>query len=153
MNQMTPALFPPTTSPKGLLSRRPLLAIALAIGAFLALSAALIVPFAALLMKAMRSSDAYQVAVSTAAHDSGVVAELGAPVEPGWYMTGQIKVSAAEGHANLAIPITGSAKSGTLRVVADKSAGKWTFQTLSVQVHGRPTPIDLLSVPAPATPL
>jgi hypothetical protein len=119
--------------------------------AFFALIVAFVAFFAALLLKTMRSSDAYQVAVSTAVHDSAVLAELGAPVEPGWYMTGQIKVSEAEGHANLAIPVSGSRSSGTLQVVADKVAGKWTFQALSLRVKGRATSIDLLPALASAT--
>lgn len=152
MNQIAPTLFPPSSmQPKGFLSRRPRLAVTVAIAAFLTLIFAFMALFAALLLKTMRSSDAYQVAVSTAVHDSAVVAALGAPVEPGWYMTGQIQVSEAEGHANLTIPISGSRSSGALQVVADKAAGKWTFQTLTVRVEGRTPSIDLLPVLASAT--
>jgi hypothetical protein len=99
---------------------------------------------------AMRSSDAYQIAFSTASRDAAVLHELGAPIEAGWFTSGQINVSGSTGHANLAIPISGPRGSGSIGVVADKVGSKWQFSTLSVTVDGRPTPIDLLpALPAP----
>ncbi len=97
---------------------------------------------------AIRSTDAYQLAVSTAQHDPSVLAALGAPVEPGWTTTGQVDVTGAGGRANLTIPISGPRGAGTINVRADKTGGKWIFSTLAVQVEGRPTPLDLLP-PAP----
>jgi hypothetical protein len=92
---------------------------------------------------AMRSSEPYQVALSAASHDPTVLAELGAPVEAGWITSGQIKVAGSTGHADLSIPISGPRGSGTISVLADKAAGKWTFSTVSVTVEGRAAAIDL----------
>jgi hypothetical protein len=100
---------------------------------------------------AMRTSDAYRVALSTASANPAVVAELGAPVEAGWLTSGGINVSGSTGHANLSIPISGPLRAGRIHVVADKAAGKWLFSTLSVAVDGRPAPIDLLPA-LPAAP-
>jgi Cytochrome oxidase complex assembly protein 1 len=103
----------------------------------------------AFVMATVRSSDAYQQALAAAQRDPKVVAALGAPVEPGWFTTGRIEVNGPTGHAALAIPVSGPRGAGRIDVVADKVAGKWAFRALTVQVSGRPTPLDLLP-PAPA---
>ena len=48
------------------------------------------------------------------------------------------------GEAELAIPIKGPDNSGTIYVVATKHAGKWTFESVEVQIRGRLERIDLL---------
>ncbi len=96
---------------------------------------------------ALRSSDAYQLALSTATHHPQVVAELGAPVQAGWVTTGSVSVSGATGEASLAIPISGLRSSGTIKASAHKSAGTWAFSVLTVDIASRATPIDLLATP------
>jgi hypothetical protein len=93
---------------------------------------------------ALRSSDAYRLALTAATHDPAVAAALGPPVRAGWLTTGRVTVSGPSGDASLAIPVSGSRGSGTLHVSAQKSGGRWTFSVLDVSVSGRPTPIDLL---------
>jgi hypothetical protein len=101
---------------------------------------------------ALRSSDAYQGALGLAKHDSRVVAAIGAPIEPGWFTSGNIHVGLGSGHASLAIPISGPRASGTIRVEADKGGGKWSYRALNVLVAGASAPIDLLPTPAAAAP-
>jgi len=98
----------------------------------------------------IRASDPYSVAISTATHDPLLLAELGAPVEAGWFVTGSINVSGGSGHADIEIPVHGTARTGKIHAVASKSLGKWVFSTLSAEVDGRPAPMDLLhALPAP----
>jgi hypothetical protein len=94
---------------------------------------------------AMRSSDAYELALAAAQRDPSVTAALGTPVRAGWLTTGQVNVTGSRGEANLEIPISGPRGSGTLAVRATKSAGKWTIGSLNLRISGRPTPLDLLS--------
>lgn len=96
---------------------------------------------------ALRSSDAYQMALSAAARDPSVVAQLGLPVQAGWLTTGHVTVAGPSGDASLAIPISGSRGSGTINVSAQRSGSRWTFSVLNVDIVGRPTPIDLLKQP------
>lgn len=98
---------------------------------------------------AMRSSDPYQLALKAAQHDPSVLAGVGSPVQPGWLTTGQITVSGSSGEANFAIPISGPIGSGVINVRAEKSVGKWTFSKATVDIAGRPTPIDLLPTAPP----
>ena len=98
---------------------------------------------------AMRSSDAYQLALAAAQRDPAITAELGAPIHAGWLTTGQINVSGSSGEANLEIPISGPRGSGTIAARANKSAGKWRFSSLNVRISGRTTPLDLLAATPP----
>lgn len=93
----------------------------------------------------MRSSDVYREALARASIDSTVVAELGSPVKPGFFVSGSVQVSGPSGHADMSIPISGPKNEGTVYAVATKSAGTWTFTRLEVEVKGRPSRIPLLT--------
>jgi hypothetical protein len=92
----------------------------------------------------MRSSDVYRDAMVRASTDTAVVRELGPPVEAGWFISGSLNVSGSSGQADIAIPLVGSLREGTLYAVATKSAGRWTFSTLEVEVEGNPSRLPLL---------
>lgn len=94
---------------------------------------------------AMKSSEPCQHAVQVATRDPRAVAALGAPVAAGWLLSGNINVSGPSGNADLAIPVSGSHRNGTIYVVARKSAGRWKYQTLELTVDGQEERIDLLS--------
>ena len=142
-------LAPVPVGPKSWFGRNKALTIALGCSALLILGALFVGGILAVVGVAMRSSDPYQLAVTAATHDPSVVAELGAPVQPGWLTTGQINVAGPNGQASLAIPISGPRASGTINVCANKAAGKWTFSCLNVDVHGRASPINLLAALPP----
>jgi Cytochrome oxidase complex assembly protein 1 len=99
----------------------------------------------AVIFAAMRSSEPYQHAVEVIDRDPRAAAVLGAPVTTGWFFSGNIDVSGGGGNADLAIPVSGSRHKGTIEVVAKKSAGRWTYQTLELKVDGQDTPINLLA--------
>lgn len=96
------------------------------------------------LFGAMRSSDVYTIAMQRMRDHPQVVEALGTPIEPGWYLTGELSVSGASGDASLQIPIAGSKREGGLYIEAEKSAGRWVYSTLVVNIDGRDAPIDLL---------
>jgi hypothetical protein len=92
----------------------------------------------------IRSSDAYEDAMARASAHPAVVAELGPPIESGWFVNGSLKVSGSTGTADLEIPLKGSLREGTLYAVGTKSAGRWTFSTLEVEIEGKTTRIPLI---------
>ena len=130
--------------PVGWFGRNKALAIVMAGFGLLTVTSLFTAGFLTIVFTALRSSDAYQLALSAATHDPSVAAALGTPVKAGWFMTGHVTVTGPSGDASLAIPISGSRASGTLNVSAQKSGGRWTFSVLNVDVLGRPTPIELL---------
>ena len=92
----------------------------------------------------MKSSDAYQHALSRARENPAVVSALGSPIKEGYFTSGNINVSGPSGEARLAIPISGPKGEGTIYVVARKSAGEWTYSVLAVSVEQTKQRINLL---------
>ena len=107
----------------------------------------LIVAFVALLVVvifgAMKSTDVYKEAVNRAKANSEVTEALGTPLKEGMFLSGNTNVNGGSGDADLSIPISGPKGSGTIYVKAQKSAGKWTYSTLEVEVKGSDKRIDL----------
>jgi hypothetical protein len=99
--------------------------------------------FMSVLFGAMRSSDVYITAMQRVRDNPQVVAALGAPIEPAWYLTGNLETSGTSGTADLKIPISGPKGEGELVIAAKKAAGQWTYSTLIVDVDGLRAPIDL----------
>jgi hypothetical protein len=99
----------------------------------------------------LKSSEPYQHAVAVASGNPEVVRELGAPIDPAWYVSGNIIVSGNSGDADLAIPLNGKFHHGTVYVVAKKTDGVWTYDKLQMLVDGQESPIKFL--PVTGTPL
>jgi hypothetical protein len=97
----------------------------------------------------MKSSEPYQHAVAVASSNPDVVLELGTPVTPGWFTSGNINVAGDSGNADLEIPLKGSRHRGTLYVVAKKTDGAWTYTKLRMLAEGQESPIELLPTPPP----
>jgi len=98
----------------------------------------------AIVFGSIKSTDVYEQALARARSNPAVVEALGQPVEDGWWMSGHISTSGPSGSADISIPLHGPKGKGTLYAVATKSAGRWEYQTLEVEVDGREDRIDLL---------
>ncbi len=91
----------------------------------------------------IKSSEVYQQALEKARGNAEVVAAFGEPIEEGWLPSGSIQISGPSGTAELEIPISGPKNSGSIYLVARKSAGIWEFIKLEVAVDGQSERIDL----------
>jgi hypothetical protein len=89
----------------------------------------------AIVVTALKSSDAYKMALARAQTDPQVVRALGSPIEAGWLISGRTNVSGTSGHADLTVPLSGPKGKGTLYFVASKFAGTWTFSKMMVRVE------------------
>lgn len=96
-----------------------------------------------LVFGAMTRSDVYQQALTTAQEHPAVREAIGEPVRAGWFVSGSVSSTGPSGEANLAIPISGPRGKATLFAVATRSAGRWHFQTLEVEVSASGTRISL----------
>jgi len=92
----------------------------------------------------MKSSEPYKHGVDLATHDPRATSALGAPVKPGWFVTGSIKLTGSSGFADLSFPVRGQLHKGTVYVVARKFAGKWSYQRIVLHVDGTEEWIDVL---------
>jgi hypothetical protein len=92
-----------------------------------------------------KTSDAYVMGLAAARADPRVAERLGTPIETGFFTTGNINVSGGgSGNANLAIPLHGPKASGTLYVVARRSAGEWKLLRLALD-PGDGSRLDLIA--------
>ncbi len=103
-----------------------------------------IAALAAFVFGTMKSTDVYQQAVTIARSHPAVVEALGEPIETGWMLTGNINTTGSSGNADIAIPLHGPQGEATLYAVATKSAGRWEYERLEVEVEGQAERIDLL---------
>jgi hypothetical protein len=94
---------------------------------------------------AIRSSDAYEEGMSRARAHPDLKAALGEPIESGFWLSGNINVSGASGRADLSIPISGPKGSGTMYIVGTKTANRWQYSIMEVEVSGRPSRVNLLT--------
>lgn len=103
---------------------------------------------------ALKSTDVYKTAITEAKRNVAVADALGTPIKEGLFVSGNTKVEGSSGEADLSIPISGPKAKGTIYAVAKKSAGRWTYSTLEVEVAGASERINLLrgNGAAPASP-
>lgn len=93
---------------------------------------------------ALRASEPYTASLQRAQRDPRAAAALGAPLKPGWFVSGNIDVKNREGTASLAIPLQGSKQRGTIHVEATKVRGRWTYQEMILTPYSGPE-INLLT--------
>ena len=96
----------------------------------------------------LKGSEVYQQAVARVNANAEAARILGMPIEPGFPM-GSIKVSGASGEAELAIPVRGSQRKGTIYLEATKEMGTWRFDRIELEIDGRDERIDLGSATTP----
>lgn len=94
-------------------------------------------------IKTVTESAPVQMAYSIATNDPRVQERLGNPLSKEGFPNGSLKESGSEGIARLQVPLAGSKSSGTLHVLAHKSADRWKIGMLRLDVHDNGSPIDL----------
>jgi hypothetical protein len=92
----------------------------------------------------IRSSDVYKDALQRAQSNPQVIAALGQPIEPGWWVAGSINIDNSSGHADFLAPIHGPNGKAIIEATARKRTGQWTFSRLRVKPASG-LEIDLLS--------
>ena len=115
----------------------------------LLLGGAVIAMIVTMVMSSVKSSVPYTRALAQAKADPTLIAEMGSPIEAGWFVRGTIETRNQSGYANLMIPIYGPNKSGTLHVIAQKSnlvvfgTQDWDILLLEAKIDGRSEPIAI----------
>jgi hypothetical protein len=93
----------------------------------------------------IKSTELCQIAMTELQANAQAVEALGTPIEIGAGVGGSYEVTGPSGSADISIPVSGPQGSGTLYVVASKSAGIWRFDVLELAVEGVAERIDLLA--------
>ena len=110
-----------------------------------ALFAAALFGLFSLTTRMMRDNDAYRIALGTAQADRRLVADLGRPIEPRWWITGNVNAGAdGSGSATLLIPVEGPRGGATVYADASAEHGDWKFTYLVAILDGSGDQIDLM---------
>ncbi len=118
--------------------------VPVAILTFLAVVAGFVFAIMSVVLGVLKSSDAYQYALSRARENPAITSALGSPIKDGFFPSGNINVSGPSGEAKLAIPISGPKGEGTIYLEARKSAGEWSYSVLLVRIEQTKQRINLL---------
>lgn len=100
----------------------------------------------AIVSASMQSSDVFKTSMQRAQASPAVIAALGEPVEPGFFVSGSISVENRTGEADLSIPVSGPRGEATIDVVAHKRDGAWNYEIMRISGEKLP-PVDLLQSP------
>ena len=100
---------------------------------------------------AMRGNQPYKDGLARAQADPRVIEALGAPIEPGWFVSGKINTAGRSGQADIDIPLKGSKQNGSVHVVAMKEGGRWTYSRM-IMTPDTGEPISLLDPSPPILP-
>jgi hypothetical protein len=114
---------------------------------FIALGLAFIACIVLLVFSAMKSSDAYKIALARAKKDSRVTEAIGTPIKEGLFVSGNTNVNGDSGESDITIPIHGPKGAAKIYAVATKSEGRWEYSKLMVKVEETGEEIDLSAPP------
>lgn len=118
--------------------------VVLGCGGLVALFVGFVAVMFFVIMYSMRSTTPFQDGLARAQADPRVVEALGAPIEPGWFMSGKIQTSGQSGSCDIDIPLKGSKQDGSVHVVGTREGGRWSYERM-IMTPGRGDPIDLIA--------
>ena len=85
----------------------------------------------------IKNSDPYQDSLQLAQQDRQVIAAIGQPIEASFFVQGSIDLNNNDGDANVTYNISGPNGSANVHVVGTKTAGTWTYQTMTATTNGK----------------
>ena len=129
-----PPTYQNVPPPRGWWSRNWKWVVAIGCLTPLLLMGACVAGIAWLAVGAIRSSEPYTTALDRARTNPEVAERLGTPIEPKWWVTGNVSVDDNSGTASFKIPIRGPKGEGVIDVSASQSGGdNWTYNRMEVE--------------------
>jgi hypothetical protein len=113
-------------------------------GVLIVLGVALCAVLVFIVFAAIKKSDVYTQALNRVRNDQRVVAALGEPIEPGFWVSGSMHVDNGKGTADFSFPVSGPKGKATVTAVAATEGQTWEFSTLDVKPANGP-PINVLT--------
>ena len=97
-----------------------------------------------IVFSAIRSSGAYQMALTGAQESPALREAVGMPMETGWWVLGSVNTSGPSGEASVSFPLSGPKGEATIHFQATKSAGEWQLGLLQAELQDG-SRLDLLA--------
>ena len=89
-----------------------------------------------LIMGMVKSAEPVAEALDRAKQHPQVQAAIGSPIKEGFTISCNIKTGGSSGTADMSIPVSGPKGKATIYAIAEKSAGAWSFSSLTVEIKG-----------------
>lgn len=86
---------------------------------------------------ALKNNDAYRLSLAAVQDNPEVLAELGQPLKPGFFVMGSINMYGPDGRAALQYSVRGSKGEGDVSVYAERRARQWKLRQVSVETPAR----------------
>jgi hypothetical protein len=97
---------------------------------------------------ALKATPTYTQALQRAENEPRVVAAVGTPFEPAFWLMGQYNLVNGTANADLMFDVTGPNGSATIHAIATETGGQVNFTTLTIQIHATGETLDLLEADA-----
>ena len=98
----------------------------------------------------MKGSTPYQEAMVLVQENDTLQQELGTPIAPSFFVTGNMQTSGSSGTASLVWTVSGPEGSAIIYLEADKTAGQWVFDSVIARMDASGDIVDLLEIEAEA---
>jgi len=134
---------PPATQPSAQKSSGCLKVFLIGCGVLIVLGAAACAALVFVVFAAIKKSDIYTDALNKARADQRVIAVLGEPINPGFWVAGKMNLDNGKGNADFTFPISGPKGSAKVHAVASTEGQKWEYTELVVTPSSGP-PINVL---------
>lgn len=91
--------------------------------------------------KLLKENDPYRDSIAAVQSNAAALEALGSPIEPGFFLSGNISSSNGEGSVDFTIPVSGTKGKGAVKVVGSKAAGSgtWNYGVWELRVDGGET--------------
>ena len=134
---------PPPTQPPAQKSSGCLKVFLIGCGVLIVLGAACVAALVFVVFAAIKKSDVYSDALNRVRADQRVVAALGEPITPGFWVSGKMNLDNGKGNADFTFPVSGPKGSARVHAVASTEGQKWEYTELVVTPSNGP-PINVL---------
>ncbi len=99
------------------------------------------------LFSLLKGSEPYQESLARVQNHPVAIAALGAPIEPGFFVTGNVNLENQSGDADISYRVSGPNGGAAVSVTANRSEGEWQYQAMSATLDTSGETIDLLASP------
>jgi hypothetical protein len=98
-----------------------------------------------LVLGLIRSSQPYEDAFAHLQSHPALIARIGEPIEPRFWLMGSVETSGPSGTAELSIPVSGPEGKAVVYVSARKSMGEWSLLEMVAELRPTEERIEMLS--------
>ncbi|MCB1062148.1 MAG: hypothetical protein KDN20_04405 [Verrucomicrobiae bacterium] len=99
------------------------------------------------LFSLLKGSEPYQESLARVQNHPAAIAAMGTPIEPGFFVTGNVNLENQAGDADISYQVSGPNGEAEISVAAERAGGKWEYRTMTATLGSSGEILDLLASP------